>query len=107
MVRHGQFTNMYTDSDPSLFKRLATSKADIILLGHTHYPLLKRLEKDRILVNPGSVGQARDKGGFASWCIYDEGSSNFQFQRTPYDVGPLLKNARQLTQLSLIYNALY
>ena len=87
---------VYVDSDPCVFKRLVTCRADIIMLGHTHYPLFKKLEKDKILVNPGSVGQARDKGGFASWCIYDDRSRDFQFQRTPYDVSPLIEKCRTI-----------
>lgn len=81
---------IYPDSAPSIFNRLNKSNADIILLGHTHYPLYKELANKKLVVNPGSVGQARDKGGYASWCIYDAFSGKFQFQRTPYDVSNIL-----------------
>jgi len=39
-------------------ERVAEVEADIILLGHTHVPMLARV-KEKLVVNPGSCGDAR------------------------------------------------
>lgn len=39
-------------------KRLGSVPADIILLGHTHVPMLARVA-DKLVINPGSCGDAR------------------------------------------------
>ena len=44
------------------------------------------LEEGRWLVNPGSVGQPRDRDARAAWAIYDAEADEIEFRRTPYDV---------------------
>jgi predicted phosphodiesterase len=55
-----------------------------LLLGHTHYSMIV-VRPEGIILNPGSVGQARDLGGFASWCLLNTVTGAVTFQRTPYD----------------------
>ena len=43
-------------------------------------------EGARMLVNPGSVGQPRDRDPRAGFGIYDEASASVVFRRVPYDV---------------------
>jgi len=59
--------------------------ADYVLLGHTHYPMLRSGEK-YCVVNPGSVGQARTRGGVADWCILNTDNDVITMRQTPYDV---------------------
>ena len=79
---------------------------DVILYGHTHLPAvfwadahykvhgyLVRGEATvkldpgvRYLINPGSVGQPRDRNPLASFAIYDSARRTVQFFRVPYDV---------------------
>ena len=40
----------------------------------------------RYLINPGSVGQPRDRSPMASYLIYDEDKGYITFHRVPYDV---------------------
>ena len=47
--------------DTVSLRRLAAYDADVIVLGHTHYPMLKRIG-GTLVVNPGSCGEARDRG---------------------------------------------
>jgi diadenosine tetraphosphatase ApaH/serine/threonine PP2A family protein phosphatase len=74
------------------------------LVGHTHVPLaFKRsdgscssvalspgiglvLGADRMIVNPGGVGQPRDGDPRASYGIYDSEGRIFRLHRVPYDV---------------------
>ncbi len=41
----------------------------------------------RVLVNPGSVGQPRDRDPRAAFALYDSTAKLVQFRRVPYDVG--------------------
>ena len=70
-ITHGALENylegrIYPDTsiNESLYQQY-----DIIILGHTHYRMFRKVGKT-ILLNPGSLGQPRDCKGF-SYCILD------------------------------------
>ena len=89
--------------------------APIILYGHTHLPVIfamdpqglvwgslvraegtfRLAEGHRYLINPGSVGQPRDRNPDASFAILDTAKRTVQFMRVPYAVektqGSILK----------------
>jgi diadenosine tetraphosphatase ApaH/serine/threonine PP2A family protein phosphatase len=84
---------------------LQDRRVPLTLIGHTHIPFSWRLTTDgameapgvpnggrlalgegRWLVNPGSVGQPRDRDARASWALYDPEERTIEFRRTPYDV---------------------
>lgn len=48
-------------TDAAGLRRAARYDADVVVLGHTHFPLLHR-EGATLIVNPGSCGEARDRG---------------------------------------------
>ena len=88
--------------------------SQICLLGHTHYPRICRQRADgerswlswettdvfeqalpggsckfgaeRLILNPGSVGQPRDGDPRASYAILDTAGRSFAVQRVPYDI---------------------
>ena len=55
--------------------------AEYVLVGHTHIQYKKKIDYS-LIVNPGSVGLARD-GGQACYAIYDNG--NISLNRIDYD----------------------
>jgi putative phosphoesterase len=59
---------------------------EILLLGHTHYPILKKTKSNGFIVNPGSVGQPRDGNLNSSFCIIETENLCFDFFRIPYPV---------------------
>jgi predicted phosphodiesterase len=85
---------------------LAMYPAPFILFGHTHLPavfsidpdmnvsgfavrsdaLVKLKPNERYLINPGSVGQPRDRNPHASCILLDTEKRTVQFLRTEYDV---------------------
>lgn len=69
---------------------LKAASASIVLLGHTHIPMLYRFE-DGVLANPGSVGQPRDRDRRASFAILtvSQGAVRFELQRIEYNVNPV------------------
>ena len=84
---------------------LEDRRVRLTLVGHTHVPAawhltpdgamespgvpaggLLELTEGRWLVNPGSVGQPRDRDARAAWALYDADAGTIRFHRTPYDV---------------------
>lgn len=79
---------LFEDRPVSSFQRLAaSSKADIIVFGHTHRPYTKLVD-GVLFVNAGSVGKPKD-GDWRACYVILEPSSDAQpvtFTRIPYDV---------------------
>ncbi|HEY0141542.1 MAG TPA: metallophosphoesterase family protein [Thermoanaerobaculia bacterium] len=85
---------------------MALYKAPIILYGHTHLPVIFSVDDEhnvrgfsirgeatlklepglRYLINPGSVGQPRDRNPLASFVILDSDKRTVQFFRVEYDL---------------------
>jgi len=57
---------------------------DVIFMGHTHRPFVKRLAK-KTIVNVGSCGIPRDQGNLASCAIYDTKANHVELIRIPFD----------------------
>ncbi|HEX7152366.1 MAG TPA: metallophosphoesterase family protein [Thermoanaerobaculia bacterium] len=86
---------------------LAVYNAPVILYGHTHLPVVFSMDNEfrvggwsvrgeaiirldrtrRYLINPGSVGQPRDRNPHASFMIFDSTKMTVQFFRVEYDIG--------------------
>jgi putative phosphoesterase len=69
---------------------LERSEANILLLGHTHMPMLRRFNGS-VLANPGSVGQPRDGDKRASFALLTVTRTevNFGVHRVEYDLNPV------------------
>ncbi|MGB3608051.1 MAG: metallophosphoesterase family protein [Psychroserpens sp.] len=81
---------IYPDCDLEVAKRCDSKTHDFVLIGHSHYAFSIKNEHS-VLINPGSVGQSRQKGGRASWCIINTENGCFQMMSTDYNVDKLLK----------------
>ncbi|MEM2890575.1 MAG: metallophosphoesterase family protein [Candidatus Hadarchaeum sp.] len=61
-------------------------EADVIVLGHTHIPM-NRMVLGKTIINPGGVGQPRDRDPRASYAVLDLGKeAKIHFRRVEYDV---------------------
>ena len=76
---------------------------DYCLVGHSHYPFICRenggmplflplpesqtvpLDGERCIINPGSVGQPRDRDIRAGYAVFDEGALTVEHHRVEYD----------------------
>lgn len=73
----------------------------VCLLGHSHLPfacteagvvtplqsaMTLALNAERLIVNPGSVGQPRDGDPRAACAVYDTGARTLTHHRVPYDI---------------------
>ena len=67
-----------------------------LILGNTHIQMEKKMNGLRI-INPGSVGQARDGSGLAQWAILDTTSDKVEFQNTTYRKNKLIANIKRIS----------
>ena len=79
---------------------------ELLLLGHTHYPLRRRTKTGGLVINPGSVGQPRDGDVRASWGMLDTRTLSFNVRRTPYDVGRAIETLEDTAADSRLVRAL-
>ena len=84
---------LYPDSSKEKINRCDSKDYDFVLMGHTHYAFSYKCEHS-IIINPGSVGQSREKGGVAYWSIVDTKDKSYELIKTPYDNSELLKEIK-------------
>lgn len=76
-------------------RRLESTEADIVCVGHTHHPFVLELGNKRVL-NPGSVGQPRDGDPRAAYAVIEDG--RIQLCRVEY---PIEETIRSLDRLEI------
>lgn len=74
----------YINPDYDQFDKFQKVDADLIILGHTHKPMIYEIGS-KIVVNPGSCGQPRDFDTRASFAIFDTQTSKAELNRVEYD----------------------
>jgi predicted phosphodiesterase len=93
------------------FKFMETS---IGFFGHTHFPIIYYLRNEKIdivplsdntkikldtntryLINPGSIGQPRDKNPSSSFIIFDSAKREISFMRFAYEIKATQKKIRE------------
>jgi len=92
LVVHGSprdplFEYVFPDvSNQELFQLTRDVAADVVILGHTHAPMTRMIQ-GKLVVNPGSVGQPRDRDPRASYTILDiKGEVEVTQKRVDYDI---------------------
>lgn len=61
------------------------SKRKFLVIGHTHKPFIRKI-KEGLIINPGSIGQPRDKNWKASFSILNADIPEVKNIRLEYDV---------------------
>ncbi len=79
-----------TTPDVNLLAMLNKAKADVLILGHTHQPFVRRV-RGSLVINPGSVGQPRDNSPTSEYCILDPMYMQAVIHRVKYDVSTASK----------------
>ncbi len=94
LLCHGSPWNTNEYIYPNKFKlfknKLNTYKYDYIFLGHTHIQMKKKIN-NKIILNPGSVGQPRDGGLSAKWLVLDFDKKKYDFKKTSFDYKKIIK----------------
>ncbi len=87
---HGSPRSMYEyilpqTPDEDVREMIKDIDADILVVGHSHIPFTRQID-DLTIINPGSVGQPRDKDMRASCVLFDTLAQSFHFIRCVYDI---------------------
>lgn len=85
---------IYPDSELNLLERCAETGFDYVVLGHTHYPMHKSWGNTQIL-NPGSVGQPRNRKPGASWGLLDTFSGTYHVYTETYSTAAIQAQTQQ------------
>lgn len=85
---------VYPDAQPALLERCAMQEFDLVVMGHTHYPMQQMLGGTRV-VNPGSVGQPRNRRPGAHWALFDTATRSLEFHQEQYDCSALVRECQQ------------
>jgi len=80
---------IYPDFDN--FEKFESVEQNIIILGHTHYPMVVEIGGKKI-INPGSCGQPRDYN-LLSYVIWDTKTDEFEIKRVEWDIEKFKKEA--------------
>lgn len=75
---------VYPDAEPAFLERCAVPGHDCVILGHTHYQMVRDSGAVR-LINPGSVGQPRNRQPGAQWAILDTSTRQVTLCCEDYD----------------------
>lgn len=79
---------------------------EVILLGHTHYPLANHIENGGLIINPGSIGQPRDGILSSSFCIFDTLEEKVNFFRVKFDVPLIVSKLEEVNWYPKAINSL-
>jgi protein phosphatase len=98
MLAHGSpasfFDYIYPDiSMEKLEEYTSGVNADFLVVGHTHKPTILKASNTTIL-NPGSVGQPRDKDRRTSCMVFDTNGGTQEIIRLNYDVEATCRKIR-------------
>jgi len=85
---------IYPNADDALIAKCANSECDLVVMGHTHYPM-QIMIGGTCLVNPGSVGQPRNRDPGAHWAIFDTETRSIEFRCESYDATDLIRECKQ------------
>lgn len=87
---------IYPNSPKTFFNACLDEDVCFTLTGHTHYPTLKRISSNQIFINPGSVGQPRDLGGYASWCKINTVTNDISIHKSSYCTKNIINSCKNL-----------
>lgn len=94
------FDYLYPDIAPEkLAEYTAGIYCDYLLTGHTHFPAVLKAPTTTVL-NPGSVGQPRDKDWRASCMVLDTAARTQEIIRITYDIDATCRKIEQSMPLA-------
>jgi len=93
LIGHSHLPLLYECARSCLMRRLSTGTTfrGVVHAGagdtHTDFQTVRLgLEEKRFIINPGSVGQPRDKDARAAYALYNSENNTIDFCRVKYDI---------------------
>ena len=85
---------IYPDADDESLARYSTLDVKWVIQGHTHYAMHKEIG-GVTLINPGSVGQPRDRNPGAHWALLDTSLNKIDFLCEEYDIKKVVDESKK------------
>jgi predicted phosphodiesterase len=89
----GRFTATHTIDGLRIFADTDISVDRNYVIGHSHYQY-NIMRNGRSIVNPGSIGQNRDRIERVEYALFDTDTAGFTFESIPYDFPAFLAELR-------------
>ena len=95
-------------SDQLLKEFLEETQADILVMGHTHVPFIRKIGKS-FVINPGAVGQPRDYDSRASCIVLNVESEKIKIEhiRVKYNIAEAAKAIEKVGLPPMLAQRLY
>ncbi|MFB6113774.1 MAG: metallophosphoesterase [Halodesulfurarchaeum sp.] len=93
-IVHGHPADPDRYTFPEDFHEGLLGSEDVLVLGHTHVQHVERY-RDGIVLNPGSVGQPRDRDPRAAYAVLDLERLSVETHRVEYDVESVVDAIRE------------
>jgi len=87
-------------------RRLEKVDADVVCVGHTHMPYVLPVG-EKMVINPGSVGQPRDGDPRASYAILELDDAQINLHRIEYPIEDTLRVIQESTLTDSVKDMLY
>ena len=86
---------VYPDCDIEDLLLSLNNPPRLLIMGHTHYPFVKTVD-DCLVINPGSVGQPRNRVPGAHWALLDTQTTIVELLVERYDTSHLRQSCIEL-----------
>lgn len=73
---------------------METVEAEFLVVGHSHIPMNRKLG-NLTIINPGSVGQPRDRDPRASCAVFDTENGKVEYLHLDYDIDSVCSKIRE------------
>lgn len=90
--------------DSQFFSSTMGLEYDYLIIAHTHYRLIKKTGKTTV-INPGSLGQPRDRNGF-SYCLLNTENGACVFKTIEVNIRNLLCQVKDIDSDKYVYEYL-
>lgn len=87
------FECLHTIGNKKIFQDTIINHHSNAIIGHSHSQFINK-NNDKLIINPGSVGQNRDNISIASYCKYE--NKNFYFYNLSYDFNYFFNNLKKI-----------
>ncbi|MEM1725175.1 MAG: metallophosphoesterase family protein [Thermoplasmata archaeon] len=105
-IYHGApWDNDYYVMEEEALETIIPEGIDILILGHTHIPFVKRYG-NKMIINPGSVGQPRDGDPRASFAILTP-DMEVRLERVEYDIDSVKNSMKNENLPDFLWKRLY
>jgi putative phosphoesterase len=85
---------VYPDASDESLARYSKLDVNWVIQGHTHYTMHKEIGSI-MLINPGSVGQPRNKKPGAQWALLDTNLNKVDFFCEQYDIKKVVEESKK------------